>query len=101
MEYVFTDKTGTLTQNVMEFKRASVGGKVLDLESAREAVARRDPGAVAFFRLLSVCHTVVPDVEGESQLRLGVQCPAYEAESPDEAALVQVRTWYHIAFCFL
>lgn len=36
VEYVFSDKTGTLTQNVMKFKRCSVGGKIygdLDKES--------------------------------------------------------------------
>ncbi|TIA90033.1 hypothetical protein E3P99_01747 [Wallemia hederae] len=27
IEYVFSDKTGTLTQNVMEFKKCSIGGK--------------------------------------------------------------------------
>ncbi|XP_076676123.1 ATPase phospholipid transporting 8A1 isoform X6 [Andrena cerasifolii] len=31
VNYVFTDKTGTLTKNVMEFKRCSIGGKVYDL----------------------------------------------------------------------
>ncbi|XP_014614054.1 PREDICTED: probable phospholipid-transporting ATPase IA isoform X2 [Polistes canadensis] len=31
VNYVFTDKTGTLTRNVMEFKRCSVGGKLYDL----------------------------------------------------------------------
>ncbi|XP_011147938.1 probable phospholipid-transporting ATPase IA isoform X5 [Harpegnathos saltator] len=31
VNYVFTDKTGTLTKNVMEFKRCSVGGKMYDL----------------------------------------------------------------------
>ncbi|XP_076276279.1 ATPase phospholipid transporting 8A1 isoform X1 [Lasioglossum baleicum] len=31
VSYVFTDKTGTLTKNVMEFKRCSIGGKVYDL----------------------------------------------------------------------
>lgn len=29
--YVFTDKTGTLTKNIMEFKRCTVSGKVYDL----------------------------------------------------------------------
>ena len=34
-EYVFSDKTGTLTQNVMKFKRCSVGGKIYgDLDKA-------------------------------------------------------------------
>jgi len=28
VEYIFSDKTGTLTQNIMEFKRCSVGGKI-------------------------------------------------------------------------
>lgn len=28
IEFVFSDKTGTLTQNVMKFKRCSVAGKV-------------------------------------------------------------------------
>ncbi|XP_071642115.1 probable phospholipid-transporting ATPase IA isoform X4 [Temnothorax longispinosus] len=31
VKYIFTDKTGTLTKNVMEFKRCSVGGRLYDL----------------------------------------------------------------------
>ncbi|XP_011630665.1 probable phospholipid-transporting ATPase IA isoform X1 [Pogonomyrmex barbatus] len=31
VKYVFTDKTGTLTKNVMEFQRCSVGGRLYDL----------------------------------------------------------------------
>lgn len=31
VRYVFTDKTGTLTRNVMEFKRCSVAGKLYEL----------------------------------------------------------------------
>jgi phospholipid-transporting ATPase len=27
VEFIFSDKTGTLTQNKMEFKRVSVGGR--------------------------------------------------------------------------
>lgn len=30
VNYVFTDKTGTLTKNVMEFKRCSIGGKLYE-----------------------------------------------------------------------
>lgn len=28
IEYIFTDKTGTLTENMMEFKRCSIKGKL-------------------------------------------------------------------------
>ncbi|KAK0176171.1 hypothetical protein PV328_000332 [Microctonus aethiopoides] len=31
VNYVFTDKTGTLTKNVMEFKRCSIAGNIYDL----------------------------------------------------------------------
>jgi len=30
VNYIFTDKTGTLTKNVMEFKRCSVGGRLYE-----------------------------------------------------------------------
>ena len=34
IEYIFSDKTGTLTQNAMVFRRASVGGVIYtDVES--------------------------------------------------------------------
>jgi len=30
VKYIFTDKTGTLTKNVMEFKRCSIGGRLYE-----------------------------------------------------------------------
>lgn len=58
IEYVFSDKTGTLTRNVMEFKQCAIGGRVYgrfvaeadDEEEAAEeatAAAERAPGAAA------------------------------------------------------
>ena len=32
IKYIFSDKTGTLTQNIMEFKKCSVAGNVYDTE---------------------------------------------------------------------
>lgn len=37
MKYIFSDKTGTLTRNVMEFKHCSIAG-VLYLEGSEETV---------------------------------------------------------------
>ncbi|XP_048511424.1 probable phospholipid-transporting ATPase IA isoform X3 [Athalia rosae] len=39
IRYVFTDKTGTLTRNVMEFKSCSVAGKLYDLPSPSPEIA--------------------------------------------------------------
>lgn len=46
IKYVLSDKTGTLTCNVMEFKRCSVGGSVYSMTDGRLVWV--------FFRFLSV-----------------------------------------------
>jgi len=103
IEFIFSDKTGTLTCNEMEFQMCSVGGiayaEVVD-ESKREEGAggtwrtfdemrqlvtargesREQKVLREFLSLLSVCHTVIPEVENGKV--------KYQASSPDEAALV-------------
>ena len=54
--------------------------------SAANAAQLRD-----FWTLLAVCHTVVPS-EKNGKI-------AYEAESPDEAALVDAARWMGFEFC--
>jgi phospholipid-transporting ATPase len=109
IEFVFSDKTGTLTRNEMEFKKCSVAGVAYadvaeeggddgegtktfeelrgvlygDPEGQVSTAAIGDREAEAareFMTLLAVCHTVIPEVrDGKTR---------YQASSPDEAALV-------------
>ena len=74
--HIFSDKTGTITQNVMEFSRAFVGGEMITERR------RQHPGDAEFFRLLALCHTVVPERDVDAH-RI-----EYHASSPDEQALV-------------
>ena len=102
IQYVFSDKTGTLTRNIMEFRRCSVDGQVygnVDTDEemppdkfviegqpltklAQEAITKGPGSAAHYFMLvLSVCHTVVMETLDDGST-------AYQAESPDEEALV-------------
>ena len=105
IEYLLSDKTGTLTRNVMELKKLHLGsvsyaGEAMEFVS--EAVAnglgadtkaansatkysrRRASGMSRVWGLvltLAVCHNVTPTYEsGELE---------YQASSPDEIAIVQ------------
>ncbi|XP_011297606.1 probable phospholipid-transporting ATPase IA isoform X1 [Fopius arisanus] len=110
VNYVFTDKTGTLTRNVMEFKRCSVAGRIYDLPNPGEPRGSGEPDSDLirdivdgrgdtshprsndkkksvhadilheFMVMLSVCHTVIPERVNGHII--------YHAASPDERALV-------------
>ena len=104
IKYVFSDKTGTLTRNIMEYKKCSVAGVMYDPE--RETGARLEhkdlvenmktgqhsPEMIRdFLTLLTVCHTVIPEQGEDGQLK-------YNAASPDEKALVEGAEVYGFKF---
>ncbi|AMD21208.1 HEL072Wp [Eremothecium sinecaudum] len=107
IEYIFSDKTGTLTRNVMEFKSCSIAGRCyIETIPEDKAAAVNDGVSVGyhtyeemfkalkdpsnpeaeiinlFLVLLSTCHTVIPEFQDDGSIK-------YQAASPDEGALVQ------------
>ena len=105
IEYIFSDKTGTLTCNMMEFRQCSIGGVqyadevpedrratepngpgIFDFNKLRENLETH-PSRTAihhFLALLATCHTVIPEKRDEKPGEI-----KYQAASPDEGALVE------------
>ncbi|KAJ1950314.1 aminophospholipid translocase, partial [Linderina pennispora] len=105
VEYIFSDKTGTLTCNIMEFRQCSIGGVMYsdiveatkrarivegsivgqyDFSQLKEHLrsSERSAELFEFFQLLATCHTVIPEEQSDGSIE-------YQASSPDEAALVK------------
>lgn len=86
VRYIFSDKTGTLTQNEMIFKEVSVACQIIQISDTinlQEYLTRGDESSIIFeefFTTLSVCHTVLPDPKCMGH---------FESSSPDETALVR------------
>nr|XP_049593785.1 probable phospholipid-transporting ATPase IM isoform X5 [Syngnathus scovelli] len=125
IKYIFSDKTGTLTQNIMTFNKCSINGKrygeLLDLTGQRIEITEKTPRVdfswnqqadpkfifhdhsladnvregnwevQAFFRLLALCHTVMPEGKKDGELY-------YQAQSPDEGALVTAARNFGFVF---
>ena len=102
IKYIFSDKTGTLTRNIMEFKKSTIGGIMYsvgshgedEMESAliKNLKNRHETAAAIedFMVMMAVCHTVIPELKNEEIF--------YNASSPDEKALVEGAALYGFEF---
>ncbi|XP_041111916.1 phospholipid-transporting ATPase 11C-like isoform X2 [Polyodon spathula] len=122
VEYVFTDKTGTLTQNNMEFIECCIDGYQYNYGDSRTEldgfcvtdgpVSKLQEKAgkekeELFLRALCLCHTVqvkegteldcMDEVDGIRASNDAEQC-CYIASSPDEVALVKGAQKYGFMF---
>ena len=87
IEYLFSDKTGTLTENEMEFKQFSINGtiyyeangKIVNLE--KNEIVEEDENILRFLEVLSVCHTVHVNANESGTEK-------YNATSPDEYSFI-------------
>ncbi|XP_064784790.1 phospholipid-transporting ATPase IA-like isoform X2 [Oncorhynchus masou masou] len=106
VKYIFSDKTGTLTCNVMQFKKCSIAGVAYghNTDSPEEEgfgdptlpenLHNDHPTATIiqdFLTMMAVCQTAVPEKTEDTIV--------YQASSPDEGALVRAASSLGFVFC--
>jgi phospholipid-translocating ATPase len=79
IEYVFTDKTGTLTENEMIFRSSYLCPS--NSKISKNSYANLSPSDEKFWSAIALCHSVVPIEEEGGKL-------IYRGSSPDEEVLV-------------
>uniref|UniRef100_A0A8C2JLY0 Phospholipid-transporting ATPase n=1 Tax=Cyprinus carpio TaxID=7962 RepID=A0A8C2JLY0_CYPCA len=105
VKYIFSDKTGTLTCNVMQFKKCTIAGVAYGHSSqSTEEAGFNDPSLLEnlqsnhptasviqeFMTMMAICHTAVPECIDNKI--------TFQAASPDEGALV--RAAQNLGFVF-
>ena len=108
IEYVLTDKTGTLTDNTMSFKKASIANvmyghsisvaDVFDDDTLKSRLRSGAEDLLDFFRGLSLCNTAFPGALSANAVGSHSRAPhGYTSPSPDEEALCSAATAFGVA----
>ena len=116
IHYIFTDKTGTLTKNVMQFKYMVIGNRTYGSEEHVDKAELKAKGVTNvdfvdktlfgdwdngankdnisnFIMSLALCHTVIPEPNLKNPGNI-----IYNASSPDELALVSAGKFFGYEF---